>query len=216
VGVGELLDQLRSDLDDVAKPYLWTDEELLTYLDDAQAMFCRKTDGIADATTPAVTALNVVPGGAYQALHKAILKIRGITRADDGRTVDVLNYEDLAARGWRFDGTRGHVRALVIGEEDGKARTYPASIETVTLKLLVFRLPLKKVGTDECLEVADEHHLHLLHWAKRQAYQKEDAETFNKAKSNEYEQRFLSYCAEAQAEARRKAHKPRTVAYGGL
>ncbi|MBS0453962.1 MAG: hypothetical protein JSS14_21890 [Proteobacteria bacterium] len=213
---GELLDRLRLDLDDLEEPQLWSDEELYSYIDDAQKMFCRKTDGLPDATTPAVTQLAVAPGNSYQAVHKAILKIRGVSRADDGRPVEVVNYEDLAAKCMRYDGNTGRVRALVIGEENHKARTWPVSNETVTLNLLVFRLPLVKVEDDQEMEVDEVHHLHLLDWSKRMAYLKEDADTFNKTKAAEHEQRFLGYCAEVKEEERRKAHKPRTVAYGGI
>ena len=186
-------------------------------MDDAQKMFCRKTDGISDATTPAVTQITVALGDTYKATHKSILKIRQVTRADTGRDVEVLNYEDLNTRDWRFDGTSGPVKAFVVGEENNKARVYPVPNESLVLNLLVFRLPLKGIVDDGTqLELSDEHHPHLLHWMKRRAYLKQDSETFDKNKAVEFESYFNAYCAMTQEEERRKRHKKRTVVYGGI
>ncbi|MDQ8046832.1 MAG: hypothetical protein REI11_19670 [Patulibacter sp.] len=213
---GELLGLFRLEIDDLEAPFLWTDAEVLSYIDDAQKEFCRKTDGLSDATTPAVTQLPIAVGDSFLPLHPSILKIRGVTRADTGRTVEVLNNEDLAAKRLRFDGHPGRLQYLVIGEERNKARVYPLPNEAVQLQLLVFRLPLVRItAVGQELEVSDEHQVGLMHWLKKRAYLKQDADAFDKLKAADFEQRFYAFCAEVKEEERRKAHKPRTVAYGG-
>ena len=47
----ELLDMFRRDVMDVRRPYLWTDEEIYAYMNDAYNMFARMTGGISDYTT---------------------------------------------------------------------------------------------------------------------------------------------------------------------
>ena len=47
------------------------------------------------------------------------------------------------------------------------------------------------------------------------AYMKQDAETYDKTKSAEFEARFLGYCDMARKEKERREHKTRIVAYGG-
>ena len=214
---GDLLALLRAELDDLADPYLWSDDELYSYIDDAQKMFCRKTDGIPDATTVAVTQFPVAIGDSYHPLHPSILKIRAVSRADTGREVEVLNYEDLAPRGLYYQaGVTGPVYHLVIGEQMHTARTFPVSNEVVTLNLLVFRLPLYPIVDDQPFEIDDAHLLHLMSWCKRMAYLKQDAETFDKRASLDNEERFYAYCTEVMAEEQKKAHKTRVVQYGGL
>jgi hypothetical protein len=217
MNAGDLLVLFRSEMADLEQPPLWSDLEVYSYIDDAQKMFCRKTDGISDATTPAVVQFPVVPADSYKPTHKSILRIRSATRADTGVDVEVLNYDDLPARGYRYDGVKGTIKAIVIGEEEGKARTYPVSNETVQINLLVFRLPIKPIADEtSALEVAEEHHRHLLYWAKSLAYLKQDSEAFNKSKASEFEAKFITYCAMAKIEQQRKRHKTRFVAYGGI
>lgn len=213
-----LLDLFRLEMSDAVAPYLWSDEEIFSYEDDAQTMFCRKTDGIADASTPAVVNIAVIPGSDWMALHPQITRIRSARRADTGRALDIINHDDMPARHWYFDGIRNRVKALVIGMEANKVRVFPVSNEIVTLNLTVFRMPLVPI-TDvggQAFEIASEHHRHLMLWMKHLAYSKQDAETFNRTKAEEFEQRFIAYCGQVKQEERRKAFKVRTVAYGGI
>jgi hypothetical protein len=214
----DLLALFRSEIADTAEPYLWSDEDVFGYMDDAQTMFCRKTDGILDASTDAVTKIAVVPGSDRIALHQKIKRIRAITREDTGRGIDIINRDDMVLRKWYFDGTVGIVKALVIGVEAHKARVFPVSSETVNLRLEVQRLPLITITSDgdQAFEIDDEHHRHLLHWMKSLAYMKQDSETFNRTKAEEFETKALAYFAQVKEEERRKAFKVRTVAYGGI
>lgn len=122
---GDLLDLFRDEMDDAATPYLWGDDLVFGYIDDAQTMFCRKTDGISDATTAAVTQLAVQPGVQWYATDPSILKLRTTYRVDTGREVTIINMEDMATRSLRFDGTVGPLQALVLGAEANKVRAFP-------------------------------------------------------------------------------------------
>ena len=86
----ELLVLLRQELADTVEPFLWSDDELLTYLNDAQVMLARKTDGIPDASTPAVTQLAITPGVEWYPLHAKVLKVRTAIRRSDGGRLEVL------------------------------------------------------------------------------------------------------------------------------
>ena len=213
----ELLSLFRAEMDDLVEAYLWADEEILGYIDDAQKMFCRKTDGISDATTPEVTRIAVTSGTDWVDLHPSILKIRAVDRADTGRPLELINTEDMPRRGWYFDGRPGYIKALVVGAQAHKARVWPLAGEDVGVNLTVFRLPLARITDfDQALEVDEEHHRHLLLWCKHLAYSKQDAETFDKTKAAEFESRFGMYCMQVRDEERRKRHKTRVVVYGGL
>lgn len=213
----DLLRQFRFDVADTVEPYLWKDEEVYTYLDDAQKMFCRLTDGIADATTVAVVDITVSVNDEFKDLHDSILKIRGATRTSDGRELSVINYEDMAGLGLRFDGSTGPIERLIVGMEEGKVRVSPKASVADAIKLLVFRLPINTLSeTVQDLEIPAQHHLHLLLWAKKLAYSKQDAETLDKRKAQDFELQFRNYCAAVRVEQQKKRHKVRVVAYGGI
>ena len=212
-----LLALFRSEMADAAEPYLWSDADVFSYFDDAQTMFCRLTDGIADATTADVTLIEVIPTTDWVTTHPSILRIRSAIRSDTGRDVEVINRDDMPVRRWYFDGVPAAVKALIIGMEAGKARVFPKSNETVDIHLTVFRLPLTHItAADQDFEIPAEHHQHLLHWVKHRAYMKQDAETFDRTRAEEFEGRFRAYCEQVKREERRKAFKVRTVAYGGI
>ena len=48
------------------------------------------------------------------------------------------------------------------------------------------------------------------------AYNKQDAETYDKSKAEERAAKFLSYCDQAKTEQGRREHKYRTISYGGI
>ena len=122
----------------------------------------------------------------------------------------------MVLRRWYFDGVTSTVKALVIGQEAHKARVFPKSNETISIYLSVFRLPLVAItdAGDQAFEVDEEHHRHLMLWMKHLAYSKQDAETFDRTKAEEFEERFNAYSAQVKEEERRKAFKVRAVAYG--
>lgn len=214
----ELLDLFRVEVTDTVQPYLWSDEFIYSAIDDAQIQFCRRTDGIADSSTSAVCDIPVVAGTDTYAQHAALKTIRAARRGDTGRSVEVLNYDDLPSRGWFFDGRPGVVRALVLGMDESTLRVWPMPNETVTIKLFVYRLPLTPI-TDiggQQFEIHPRHHRHLLAWVKHLAYSVPDVETYDPKKAADFEAVFERYCFQTAREQERLRHKTRTVAYGGL
>jgi hypothetical protein len=214
----ELIETFRDEMNDLAEPYLWSDSLLYRYLDDAQKMFCRLTEGIEDSSTVAVTRLDIQAGVEWYATDKRILKVRKVFDTATGRELPLVNMEKAGAEGVRFDGRTGPIKALVAGLEKNKLRAWPKPSADATVDLSVFRLPLVTITDDgdQELEVDEQHHLSLLMWVKHRAYGKEDAETFNRRKSDEYEQRFYAYCSEARKEQERARRSVGTVVYGGI
>lgn len=212
----ELLAFLRLQLDDVVTPYLWSDAECYQHLSDAQRMFCRLTDGISDASTTAIVDITVAINAEWLALDPRILKIRAANRTSDGAPLEVLNFEDMAPRGIRFDGRTGVLTTLITGMEENKLRLARKASVADAIKLLVFRLPLVDITASGSPEIPSQHHEHLVPWAMSRALLKQDSEAFDKNKAQEMETVFRRYCAAAQLEQRTKRHKVRTVAYGGI
>lgn len=214
----DLVDQYRSEMGDTEKPYLWSDQLIYGYAGDAQKQFCRWTNGISDARTPAVTQLAILPGTQWYETHPSILKVRTVQRADTGRNVALVNAERMSQFGVQFDGRTGPLKHLVMGLEAHALRAWPVPNETVTVEMSVFRLPLTAITDDgdQVLEIDEQHHSHLLLWMKHLGYDKQDAETFDRRKSDDFAQRFSTYCAEAKKEQDRARRVVGAVAYGGI
>lgn len=208
----ELLALFRTEVSDLVAPYLWSDVQVVGYLDDAQKQFCRLTEGIEDGRS---FKISVTVGKEWYTLSPQILKLRKVVIAGTGRELKVINVERMIAEGMFFDGHIGPIAALVTGIEKHSARAWPVpSVETL-LHLSTFRLPeTVKAGDD--MEIDEQHHRHLLMWAKHLAYDVQDSETYDRRKADEYEQRFRSYCAAAKIEQERARRVVGAVVYGGI
>lgn len=215
----EVVTLFRTEIADVATPQLWSDTEAYNYLDDAQTMFCRLTGGLPDSVSD-LTQVALAVGDTTFEVDERILKIRDAYRSSDGRRLYILNREDMERMGMRFDGRQGPIEAIIIGMDETTAYLYPVPNVADTVNLVIDRLPLDEINEDNAanveLEIPRRHHRHLLYWMKKLAYEKQDAETFNKTKSLEFEAKFEKYCFNAKLEKDRRKHKPRSVAYGGL
>lgn len=226
----ELLDQFRSEMVDTAKPYLWSDTEVLGYMDDAYKMFVRLTGGIADFTSD-LTRVDIVAGEAVAEYDRRILRVMEAQRASDLGKIEVINQTDMTfkrdndyglVRPIYLDNTPGRVRYMVIGAERGKAKWVQLPEENDQAILYVYRLPLTSIERDgsnlafEFDEIGEEHHTHLGLWMRHRGYMKADAETFDRGRADDFKKQFTGYCTFAKAEWERYKHKNRTVAYGGL
>lgn len=213
----ELLAVFRTETTDAVAPYFWADPLLYTYMNDAQKMFCRLTEGIEDSSTTDVCRLSVEAGTEWYPLSKLILKVREATDMTTGRPYDVVNAEKASEQGILFRGQTGPLRAFVTGLEKSKLRAWPKPNADTTVELRVFRLPLENItGEDQDFEIDEQHHLALLLWMKHRAYGVEDADVFDRFKSEEYEQKFRAYCAAARVEQERARRTVGTVTYGGI
>lgn len=222
----DLRDKFREATRDDVTPYLWSEAEVFSYADDAQKMFCRLTGGIADATSP-LTRVQLVAGEEFASISPRILKLREARRAGDGYDLEILNFEDMQARrpdedygfrsGFRIDNSVGVVRALVVGMEAGKVRPVKIPQDDQQLNLIIYRLPLEDiVGEGQALEISEQYHSLLLDWMMHRAHRKQDAETYDRGRSEEFYTFFTTMCDRAKHERELREHKYRSVAYGGL
>ena len=222
----ELFDAFREDVADVASPYLWSDSEVWRYMDDAYKMFVRMTGGVADSTS-AITQIGVIAGEADAAVSPLILKFRDATLVSTGRALKIVNFTDIplkttpdygSLRNIYLNKMPGEVRYMLIGQQRKLVTWLQVPMADDTVALSVYRLPLDRItGPDqEFSDIGEEHHEHLLLWMKSRAYGKQDAETFDKGRRDEYKVAFSDYCSMASAEWERAKTKVRSVAYGGI
>lgn len=227
INAQELLDTFRDEVVDLEHPYLWSDEECYRYMNLAYRMFVRLTGGIADFSSEA-TSVALVTGEEEVDLHPSILRIMSAERVSDQGEVEVINQTDLGLlfgdpdyrelRQLTRANSPGAVRYLLTGRQKHKGTVYQIPVVDDELMLSIYRLPLKEIvdGSHTLDEVESDHHFYLIDWMKHLAYGKQDAETFDKGKSEEFEAKFVGYCEQCKNEWNRYKHKTRIVEYGGL
>jgi hypothetical protein len=225
----ELADYFRSQVRDDVEPFLWSDEEVLTYMNEAQRMFVRLTNGIYDVSSAACT-VAVTSGQKFSTLNPAVLEIRKayyVTPVTGyKRELKLINLASTSSlKTWDYGVYKnasiqdipGIVDYMVVGEERGKVRWINIPTENATVELAIARLPLTKLSSSQLtLEVSEEHHVYLTEWMKHLAYNKQDGDAFDPKASLAAEARFRAYCEQVFKEWERYRHTHRTVAYGGI
>lgn len=222
----EILALWRSDVVDIEPPYLWSPSEAWGYLNSAYVTFWRLVGGIADFTSP-VCEVPIVSGEPTSQISPEILRIMSARRRSDGAEVKLINSTDLgrlrvsdygATRALSLGATRGAVDYAVLGMGENLIRWINVPDSDDIADLVVFRKPLDRITPNslEFSELHPDHHLSLLDWMKHLAYGKQDAETFDKGRSDEFGAKFEAYCAQVRRERERAKYKPRIVQYGGI
>jgi len=175
VNLEDLLAELRVRLDDEAQPYLWSDETLVAYLNEAEREACVRARLIYDDTTPEFTVLAVTAGNPIVALDTRVLAVdRAIL---DGRELDRTNVLEMDRRhhGWNWRERTG--RPFEFIEEQTSLRLAPVPQENGVLRLSLWRLPTRDMValTDEP-EIAQRFHLQMIEWAIHLAFKRRDAD----------------------------------------
>lgn len=205
----ELIAYMReSMLDDVEIPYLWSDQELLRFLVNAEKEACRRSYLIIDATTVAdnssptplpVCVIRLTAGVATYAISPKILQIKRCQLASYPYEIKEspihLPYLDDEIPDWM--GSSGTVGTEGTGGYPVRFFTETGSITFVkappvadTAYLVVARLPLTSFTLETSPEIDEKYHINICDWAAHLAFMKPDSDTFNKDLAVYYEARF--------------------------
>jgi hypothetical protein len=232
---GELYDAFRSEVGDFTAPYLWSDVEAFTYMNDAYTRFARLTGGIPDSAS-IITQVPILIGVKDAVVSPLILRFRQAYLQSSGQEIVIVNEQDpmlrisnadygrVQVKNLLMDNTPGPVRRMVIGEgrtaAGGTVRWVQVPIENDTARLSVYRLPLETISTSDMFfafsDIGAEHIDSLLLRMKARAYGRQDADTFDRTARDYYTKAFDDYCTLAKSEWERFKYKPRVVAYGGI
>jgi hypothetical protein len=208
-----LYDEFRRRAFDTAEPYLWSETEVYSYLDQAQRDFVRLSGGIRDSRNPDCY-ITTAPEEPYVEISETIMKIVRARRVDTGALIDVIGASHPDAL---CTPHAGPVHSIVVGEDEHAVRCVNVPEEEVEIQLTVQRLPLKHLErSTDFVEVREEQAYWLLPGALALAYRKEDAETKDDAKADKYQAEFERLAATAFLENKRRHGAARSVAYGGI
>lgn len=190
MNVEAFIGEFRRVMADTAVPYLWSDEEVVTYLNDAVKEACERALLIEDRVTTAVCSVALVANQTDYRLHESVIQIKRLTFR--GRALSETSVEQMDNEDPLWESRTGEPRQYIQGESTG-LRLVPAPRIAGTVNLTVYRLPLDDLSADNdsgTPEVPARHHMRLLPWMYRCAYLKHDSETYNREKAELHEMIF--------------------------
>lgn len=205
------LEQLRArfrlESDDKLTPYLWSDEAVDMWLNDAVEEAAVRSLLIHDAATPAVCQIAVTALQPVYQLHPSVINItRAAFTLPGDSEVYVLHtlteYEmDAMNPSWR---TTEETPGYVIHKDTTLRLCCLPPAGTLTLE--VNRLPLSPmVGDADEPEIAQTHHRHLVQWALHKAFSVPDAETVDPTRAEKAEREFTKmFGIRPDADSRRR------------
>ena len=220
----DLITDVRRQIDDLTEPYLWSDDEITDYLDEAEDALCEDALCLPDQEE-----LGYGTGTGWLALPQYIVQIRAVFDAD-GRQVQLCNrapWEELvdydgdygmrvANRDWLLT-TDNRVRALVTDLRTDLVRLYPIPTVAGTLTLDVFRRPKAGLLQRGTLELTDRKQQRLVVTkACALAYGKHDAEAYNPQMAQALDAEYRVGAEELLRATRRRRRHNGLVSYGGL
>lgn len=209
----DFIAEFRRVMDDGATGQLWTDEEIVTYLNSAVEEACERALLLEDRTTDACCAILLQPGVHTYPLHPSVIAVKRVALA--GSPLDPTSEEDLDCHspGWevRTGAPRGY---FIVGQRE--MRVVPTPTEAATLSLTVYRTPLKPAKEDDAkdIEIPAIYHLRLMPWIYRCALLKHDAEAFDKTRALDHEaifERTFGMRPDANVQRKRRDRRPPIV-----
>lgn len=176
----QLIERFRIDADDREKGYLWKDEWVTDWLNDAQDEAAIRGRLLLDDYTQAVTQIAVAAGMASYPLHAKLYEIAHIAFKSNVGTqaspLELVTREKLDRDypGWR-DLPNGAPRWAI--QTDTRIRLVPTPDVDGTLQLEAYRLPMQAMKKDDdAPEIHEAHHIHLVQWALHRAFSVPNAE----------------------------------------
>jgi hypothetical protein len=245
--LGDLLSELRlnilndrSDRIDGDSDYLWTDETLVRYINEAQRRFACRSLVIRDATTPEVVDVVLETGVIEYQLNPAVLavisaKLEG-EQTDLGRAGHSILSRSTQSADVNWDmALSSNVqpgKPVAIATDEEVVEDDAGTLSAVTLrvfpapsaayngqkiKLRVCRKPINELvlnNLEAVPEVPEDHHIEMLDWAAYLALRIVDQDSGNRTRANDFAASFEGHVQYARTMVMRKLFAPMPWGFG--
>lgn len=214
----------RQRLDDVVGPkYLWSDEELNEFINEAVNEACIRARLNTDSSSGAAK-ISVIAGTAAYSLHESVLFVERAYLDTSAVALGKTSFHELdgAYNTWPTEtGTPTNYvqdmdHASDAGTLENQITLYPIPEVSETLSLTIYRLPLEAMSSDgDEPEIPPHLHVNLVDWVCHRAYMKGDADTLDTGKALVFERRFEKYFGprpSARLVEWRRKQRPKRVA----
>ncbi len=179
--ISDLIAAFRTEADDIAQPPLWSDAEIVGYLNDAENEACIRAGLLIDDQS-----IRFAAGKNKASLATNALDVLRIYRATSNTWLERGSVEDLERRS--FGGSPGAY--AVLGHT---LYIYPAPTVPEVLIARISRLPTEPLALTRPRaepEIPVSEHVRLLDWALHRAFSKRDADAFEGNRAMSYAERF--------------------------
>jgi hypothetical protein len=232
----------RTDRTSGSSDYLWTDNTLVTFINEAQRKFAVESLILRDGTTDAATLVPLVVGQTIYDLHPAVIAVLsaqslnsqvGLTRVGHSiftmfrnptdRWAEPGQYSVLPPGATQAFSTDEAVASNLTGNFSSiTMRIFPApSLASVTasptIRLRVIRKPLipfSLTRPDQVCELPDDHHIEMLDWAAYMALRIVDDDAGNEGRAQEFVASFEDHVTKAKKLAMAKMFAPTGWGFG--
>lgn len=224
----------RTDRVDGTSDYLWTDERLVSYINEAQTRFAVHGLVIRDGSTDEVTRITLVEGQDVYTLHDSVLAV--VSAKVEGQRRDLARVGHAILAGYQLPSERipfapetlmlspGYPlafstdEAVTSGDSDAMGtvslRVHPipnADADGLHLRLRVVRKPIEelRLSNPQCEpEIPREHQLEMLDWAAYLALRIVDDDAGSPKRALEFRASFNEHVKAARTVAMRKMFAP--------
>ena len=199
--LSELIRKFRVAAFDMEQPYLFADEDITDWLNDAVKEAAIRGRLIHDSTTTGVCTISTQPNVSVYALHESLYEIDSIhwLSADDPYNANPLCLISQEEMGdiWHDWRTREPNSPEYAIQRDTNIRIVPAPNVAGVISLEGYRTPLTPMTLDtDRPEINIIHHEYLIQWALHKGFKSPDAETFDLNRAALAEQEFTDYFGE--------------------
>lgn len=195
--LSELIRRFRVAAFDNEQPYLFADQDITDWLNDAVKEAAIRGRLIHDSVNPAVCSIAVVAGTSSYPLHEALYEIDSLHWTDPSNDryepICLISQEDMGSvwSDWR---TRQQSSPEYAIQHDTGIRLVPTPRDAGTLHIEGYRTPLLPMMLDtDRPEINIIHHEYLIHWALHKGFGIPDSEVFDMNRSALAEQEFTDY-----------------------
>lgn len=194
----DLIRRFRTLAQDKVQPYLWADEDVNDWLNDAQNQACIRARLIQEDANQDVCNIPLTVGVQVYNLHPAVFEISNVrlipASGDKPRWLSIVtrDFLDMQNPDWR-DSTDPTQSVIQM---DKTLRVVGAFDDGDRLALECFRLPLEPMDPtdqDSAPEINPAHHEHLVHWALAKAFSIPDADTLDPKRAAAADAAFTAY-----------------------
>lgn len=192
MNLSELIERLRSDMDDVEEPYLWSTASLIQFINEAIDEVCLRARLIRDSDSELCDVRLRPNQSSYPVDQRVIQVLRARIKgeADPLVRTGVATLDDDCS-GW--EDLQGKPTQYIMDMNACKLRVTPTPQEYYDLRLTVERRPLESLKDDNDVpEINPAHHTNMLEWAKHLAYSVQDGDSFDQDAADKHAGKFAT------------------------
>ncbi|AVQ84289.1 phage adaptor protein [Variovorax sp. PMC12] len=184
---------------DTVAPYLWADEDVRDWFNDAQAQAAVRARLLLEDSLPAVCQIVMEAGRHTYPLHASLYELTNLHLVDAVPEPVELKlvsrgWLDREAPGWRVgEGVpAGELRYALQGDTTLRLVNTPTAAGTLFIE--GYRLPLATMtANDDVPEIHKAHHEKLIQWPLHRAFSIPDSQAFDPNRAAIAEGEFTAY-----------------------